>query len=382
MKKRIILLGATGSIGSQTLEVLRQHPDVFELVGVSCGHQEDRLKEIVREFPSVKAVSLTEANQDWGIPVYTGEDHMKQLLQNTEYDLLVNAAVGFRGLEPTLTALEAGKDVALANKESLVAGGPLVKKVLARTKTKLYPIDSEHSAIWQCLQGNDAKNVRRLIITASGGSFRDRSRQELTDVTPAQALKHPNWNMGKRITIDSATMVNKGFEVMEAHYLFDVPFDRIDTVLHPESIVHSMVEYRDHAVMAQLGSADMKIPIQYALFHPDRPVLVEEKPLNMADTLDLHFRRMDFERFPILKTAYETGARGGNGGAVFNGADEEAVSQFLNGSIGFLQIEDAIRYALERVPFIADPDFAQLKESDRLAREAVKSGIACSFQVE
>lgn len=382
MKKRIILLGATGSIGTQTLEVLRQHPGVFELVGVSCGHQEDKLKEIVKEFPSVKAVSLPAYSQDWDIPVYTGEDHMKQLLTHTEYDLLVNAAVGFRGLEPTLTALKAGRDVALANKESLVAGGPLLKKTMAETGARLFPIDSEHSAIWQCLQGNDERDVRRLVITASGGSFRDKRRDELADVTPAQALKHPNWNMGKRITIDSATMVNKGFEVIEAHYLFDVPFERISTVLHPESIVHSMVEYKDNAVMAQLGSADMKVPIQYALFHPARPDLAEEKPLDMTQTLDLHFKQMDLERFPILKTAYEAGAKGGNAGAVFNGADEEAVGLFLEEKIGFLQIEDAIRYALEVVPFMDDPDLKGLKESDRLAREAVKGGIASRFRVE
>ncbi len=382
-KRRVLLLGATGSIGRQTLDVLKRHPDEFELAGISAGHNEEALHEIAGEFDGIQAASVLEGNESrWTVPLFTGPDHVQKLMDAVDYDILVNAVVGFAGLAPTLRALETGHDVALANKESLVAGGQLVKKALAASGKKLYPIDSEHSAIWQCLQGSRQKDVNRLIITASGGSFRDRTRQSLENATPQEALKHPNWAMGRRITIDSATMVNKGFEVIEAHYLFDIPFDRIETVLHPQSIVHSMVEFQDGAVMAQLGSADMRLPIQYALMGPDRPRLEEENRLDMTRTMTLEFREMDFDRFPILKTAYEAGRQGGSAGAVFNGADEEAVALFLAGKIPFLKIEDAIRYALKTVPFVADPDYGQLQECDRLAREAVRYGVSQDFRVE
>lgn len=372
--KRILLLGATGSIGTQTIDVVRQHPDQFELVGVTAGRQTDKLAEIVKEFPSIQTVG---ADQKDDIVfeaenVFYGSDAMVQCIENCEFDLLVNAVVGFRGLKPTLAALEKNIDVALANKESLVAGGMLVRKMLKKTGRKLYPIDSEHSAIFQCLQGNDKKDVKRLIITASGGSFRDKARSELTDVTVEQTLNHPNWSMGKRITVDSATMVNKGFEVIEAHYLFEMPFDQIDVVLHRESYVHSMVEYNDNAVIAQIGSADMRLPIQYALCYPDRPVLHEDKPLDLTQTLTMHFQKMDFERYPILKTAYEIGRKEGNLGAVFNGADEQAVELFLQEKISFLQIEESILYALDNIPYIADPTYEELENSDLTARKLVR----------
>lgn len=295
------------------------------------------------------------------------------MIQNLDYDLLVNAVVGFRGLKPTLESLNKGIDVALANKESLVAGGVLVREALKRTNTKLYPIDSEHSAIFQCLQGNRKEDIKRLIITASGGSFRDKSRDELTHVTVEQTLNHPNWSMGKRITVDSATMVNKGFEVIEAHYLFDLPYDQIDVVLHKQSIVHSMVEYNDNAIMAQLGSADMRLPIQYALMYPDRLCLKEDKPLDMTKTLQLDFKEMDFVRYPMLKLAYEIGRKEGNLGAVFNGADEQAVELFLEKKISFLSIEEAIQYAINTVEYIATPSLEQLENSDKMARKAVLS---------
>ena len=297
---------------------------------------------------------------------------MVKCIENCDFDLLVNAVVGFRGLKPTLAALEKNIDVALANKESLVAGGMLVRKMLEKTGRKLYPIDSEHSAIFQCLQGNDKKDVKRLIITASGGSFRDKKRSELTDVTVEQTLNHPNWSMGKRITVDSATMVNKGFEVIEAHYLFEMPFDQIDVVLHRESYVHSMVEYNDNAVIAQIGSADMRLPIQYALCYPERPVLKEDKPLDLTETLTMHFQKMDYDRYPILRTAYEIGRKEGNLGAVFNGADEQAVELFLKEKISFLQIEESILYALDNIPYIEDPTYDQLEESDLMARKLVR----------
>ncbi len=376
MKKRILLLGATGSIGLQTINVIDQHSDLFELVGIAAGHKAKELKQILDTHNTIQAVGISDvlkAEIFDSIKVYSGEDAMCKMIQNLDYDLLVNAVVGFRGLKPTLESLNKGIDVALANKESLVAGGVLVREALKRTNTKLYPIDSEHSAIFQCLQGNRKEDIKRLIITASGGSFRDKSRDELTHVTVEQTLNHPNWSMGKRITVDSATMVNKGFEVIEAHYLFDLPYDQIDVVLHKQSIVHSMVEYNDNAIMAQLGSADMRLPIQYALMYPDRLCLKEDKPLDMTKTLQLDFKEMDFVRYPMLKLAYEIGRKEGNLGAVFNGADEQAVELFLEKKISFLSIEEAIQYAINTVEYIATPSLEQLENSDKMARKAVLS---------
>lgn len=370
-KKKILLLGATGSIGSQTLDVLLQHPDDFELTAISAGHNKEELERIVSQFPSVKYVGLSSLDQDEdrdGVKWYGTDDQMARLASEADYDLMINAVVGFRGLKPTLAALKRNKDLALANKESLVCGGELVNQALETYTGTLTPIDSEHSAIFQCLQGNDPRQVRRLIITASGGSLRDLSRDELADITPARALKHPSWNMGARITIDSATMVNKGFEVIEAHYLFGMPYEQIDTVLHPQSIVHSMVEYDDHAIIAQLGSADMRLPIQYALYAPDRPALREDHPLDMTQTLDLNFKAMDHERFPMLQCAIEAGKRKGNAGCILNAADEQAVSLFLEGKISFLQIEELIQKALETIEFIPNPDYRDLEQTDRTTR--------------
>lgn len=376
MKKRILLLGATGSIGLQTIDVIDQHSDLFELVGIAAGHKAKELKQILDTYNTIQAVGISDVSKAEifdSIKVYSGEDAMCKMIQDLDYDLLVNAVVGFRGLKPTLESLNKGIDVALANKESLVAGGMLVREALKRTNTKLYPIDSEHSAIFQCLQGNRKEDIKRLIITASGGSFRDKSRDELTHVTVEQTLNHPNWSMGKRITVDSATMVNKGFEVIEAHYLFDLPYDQIDVVLHKQSIVHSMVEYNDNAIMAQLGSADMRLPIQYALMYPNRLCLKEDKPLDMTKTLQLDFKEMDFVRYPMLKLAYEIGRKEGNLGAVFNGADEQAVELFLEKKISFLSIEEAIQYAINTVEYIATPSLEQLENSDKMARKAVLS---------
>ncbi|MCI9041556.1 1-deoxy-D-xylulose-5-phosphate reductoisomerase [Dubosiella newyorkensis] len=372
--KRILLLGATGSIGTQTIDVIDQHPERFELVGVSAGHQEQKLKEIVDSHPSIQCVGLAKKPEiDFGdVQLFYGEGAMENCIKETEYDLLVNATVGFRGLKPTLASIEKGKDVALANKESLVAGGELVNEALERNGVRLYPIDSEHSAIFQCLQGNSTKEVKRLIITASGGSFRDKNREELKEVSVQEALAHPNWAMGQRITIDSATMVNKAFEVIEAHYLFNVPKEKIGVVLHKQSIVHSMVEYDDHAIMAQLGSADMRLPIQYALTYPERLPLHEKHPLDMLLSRTLDFKAMDEERYPMIKIAYEVIEKKGNLGAIFNGADEEAVQLFLSGKISFLQIEESIVQALLNSAYIEHPTYEQLAKSDQEAREFVK----------
>lgn len=382
---RILLLGATGSIGRQTMDVIRQHPDQFVLSAVSAGHDLKGLQAIADQFSSIHMAGLSalskEEAADLSSPSVTwigGSDQMSELARRADYDVLVNAVVGFRGLKPTLAAIERGKDIALANKESLVCGGELVREALSRSSSRLTPIDSEHSAIFQCLQGNDPEDVARLIITASGGSLRDLSRDQLADITPKQALKHPSWSMGARITIDSATMVNKGFEVIEAHYLFDLPYERISTVLHPQSIVHSMVEYRDHAVIAQLGSADMRLPIQYALSAPQRMALQEERPLDMSRTLSLDFRQMDEERYPMLPKAIEAGRRKGNAGCILNAADEQAVELFLNGTISFLQIEEAIEKALETIEWIEHPDYDDLEQTDRKTREFVRSLYAPS----
>ncbi len=377
--KKVLLLGATGSIGRQTLDILKQHPETFTLVGISAGHQEQALEQIVEDFPSVEWVGLSSLSSSQAAQKQTpsvhwigGEDQMTQLVQQADYDLLVNAVVGFRGLKPTLEAIKRNKPIALANKESLVCGGELVKQALETSTSTIAPIDSEHSAIWQCLQGNKKKDVNRLIITASGGSLRDLPREALDTITPQQALKHPSWSMGQRITIDSATMVNKGFEVIEAHYLFDLPYEQIATVLHPQSIVHSLVEYKDHACIAQLGSADMRLPIQYALYGPDRPYFEEKNSLDMTKAMTLTFLEMDEKRYPILKTAYEVGEKKGNAGCIFNAADEKAVELFLKGRISFLAIERLILKALESIPWIENPSYDDLEATDIQTRRFVE----------
>lgn len=373
IKRKILLLGATGSIGQQTIDVLHQHEQDFELVGISAGHDLEGLKQIIKQFNTIQFVGCSNQEDGTleGIPLFGGQDQMVRLVESCDYDVLVNAVVGFRGLEPTLRAIQTNHDVALANKESLVCGGELVKEALANSTSQIYPIDSEHSAIYQCLQGNRIEQVRHLYITASGGSLRDLTREQLADITPARALKHPSWNMGARITIDSSTMVNKGFEVIEAHYLFDLPYEKIIPILHPQSIIHSMVEYEDHAIIAQMGSADMRLPIQYALYSPERPVLNEDHPLDFSKMFSLDFKAMDYDRFKMLNVCIEAGKKKGNAGCILNGADEQAVELFLKEKITFLEIEEAILYALEHVEWIEHPTFEQLRQTDLLARQAV-----------
>lgn len=375
--KKLILLGASGSIGDQTIDVVRNHRDEFSIIGLSVGYNIEKLEKLISEIKPLyvsiadKTKLNTLENKYANITFFCGEDGLKQLASLEDYDILVNAVVGFRGLVPTLTAIEHGKDVALANKESLVAGGPLVKEALLKHGSKLYPIDSEHSAIFQCLQGAQHQEIDKLIITASGGSFRDKSREELVHVTVEQALHHPNWAMGGRITIDSATMMNKGFEVIEAYYLFNIAFEDIDVIIHRESIIHSMVQFKDNAIIAQLGPTDMRIPIQYAISYPNRFVMHDMLPFNFMDYPAFHFEKMDEERYPLLALAYEVGAKGGNAGAVMNGADEAAVALFLQGSISFLDIETYVIGAVEEIPFIEHPTLKDLIKSDELARAYV-----------
>ncbi len=354
--KKLVLLGASGSIGIQTIDVVLQHPEQFEIVALSVGRNIEALHRILKQIPVKKVCvqqkeELNSLQKDYpDIAFVSGDEGLVALSEADDYDVLVNALVGFVGFMPTLRAIESGHDVALANKETLVVGGKLIKEALKKYNRSLFPIDSEHSAIFQCMQGNRHEAVNRLLITASGGSFRNLERKDLTDVTVEQALAHPNWAMGAKITIDSADMMNKGFEVTEAHWLFDIDYDRIDVVMHEESVVHSMVEFVDHSVVAQLGSADMRLPIQYALSWPERLPL-EEKHFDLTEIGTLHFKKPDMERFPLLALAYEAGKKGGNLDAVMNAANEVANLAFREGRIPFLMIEEIVIGAVHSVAF-------------------------------
>ena len=375
--KRIVLLGATGSIGRQTLDVLSKHPDEFSLVGICAGHNAKELKKIAEAFPSVEAIGLFENKE--GITfscdhVFYGEDNMVQCLQHCDYDLLVNAVVGFRGLKPTLESLRQGKDVALANKESLVAGGVLVKKMLERTNTKLYPIDSEHSAIFQSMAGRDKSELRRILLTGSGGPFRGWTPEQTKDVTPERAVRHPNWSMGAKISIDSATMMNKGLEFIEAMHLFAVTPEQIRVVIHPESAIHSMVELLDGTVIAQLGVPDMGLPIQYALTYPERRESAA-KPMDFAALGSMHFEDPDLDKLPCLRLAMECARARGTAPCVLSAANEIAVGAFLGHRIGYNDIYRVVASAVERAAFIAQPTLEEILASDAQARELVRREI-------
>ena len=380
--KRLVLLGASGSIGMQTIDVVLQHPEDFSVTALGVGRNISRLKEILSMI-DVKLVSV-QREEDAAemrkfrpdIEFVSGEEGMNQLAALENYDLLVNALVGFAGFMPTLTAIEHHHDVALANKETLVCGGKLIYEALHKYGTKLYPIDSEHSAIFQCLQGSEHKEIKRLIITASGGSFRNKSRDELHDVTVEQALAHPNWSMGAKITIDSADMMNKGFEVTEAHWLFDIDYDHIDVLMHPESVIHSMVEFVDHSTLAQLGAPDMRLPIQFAITYPRRFDLRQDHPLDLAETGTLHFSNPDYERFPLLALAYEAGKKGGNLSAVMNAANESANLAFREGRIPFLMIEDIVTGAVHEAEFKELNTVQDLIEADAWGRAYADKKIA------
>ncbi len=374
--KRLILLGASGSIGKQTIEIIKEHSDEIELVGVSVGKNVEFLKELLSEFKSIKYAYSIEENFELEklfpqIIFYCGNNGLEELVKVNDYDLLENALVGFVGFKPTLAAINNKKDVALANKETLVAGGKLVYNALKENNVNLYPIDSEHVAIWQCLQGHSKEDIKDLIITGSGGSFRDLNRAQLKDVTLEQALNHPVWNMGSKITIDSATMMNKGFEIIEAHYLFNIPYEKINVILHKESIVHSMVEYNDGSIIAQMGCPDMKLMIKYALLYPRH---LEDKLVNYLDLgkiVSLNFKEMDYSRYPLVKLAKEIGSYGGNFGAILIGANDEAVELFLNKRISFIEIEEYIFKTLKNAHFVREPNVEQIIDSYKWAKEYV-----------
>ncbi|WP_028392820.1 1-deoxy-D-xylulose-5-phosphate reductoisomerase [Bacillus cihuensis] len=379
--KYISLLGASGSIGQQTADVVRQHPDQFEIVAFSVGKNVELARKYISEFqPSLVCVQAKEDAQTLqleytgtGIHFTYGDEGLIETAVFEKADILVNAVIGSVGLFPTLQAIKAKKDIALANKETLVTAGHLVMEEARKAGVNLLPVDSEHSAIFQALQGEKEKNIERLIITASGGSFRDRSRAELIGVTVDEALNHPNWAMGAKITIDSASMMNKGLEVIEAHWLFNLPYEKIEVVLHKESIIHSMVEFHDSSVIAQLGTPDMRVPIQYALTYPDRLPLSTSHRLNLAEIGMLHFAEMDFNRFPCLQFAYEAGKIGGTMPTVLNAANEVAVAEFLKGKIAFLEIETYIEQALNRHTPIDNPDLTTIQEVDASTRKFIQT---------
>lgn len=383
MLKYISILGASGSIGQQTLDVMRAHPDKFRLAAASVGKNVEAARKLIAEFsPVLVAVTDRDAYEvlrreySGRTAVVYGEEGLVEAAACPQADVVVTAVVGSVGLVPTLKAIEAGKTIALANKETLVVAGHLVTAAAKKRGVPLLPVDSEHSAIFQCLQGEKREHVQKLILTASGGSFRDRTREELAHVTVEEALRHPNWSMGAKITIDSATMMNKGFEVIEAHWLFGLPYEQIDVVLHRESVIHSLVEFRDTSVLAQLGTPDMRIPIQYALAYPERLPLAAARPLDLAALGALHFAPVDFDRYRCLRLAYEAGKRGGSLPTVLNAANEEAVAAFLAGRIPFLAIEEWIERALERHQPVDDPQLEEIREIDADVRAYVRSLLA------
>ena len=382
MKQRLSILGSTGSIGVQTLDIVAENPDLFEVTSLAAGSNWELLARQAIRFDvdcvviadQTKYEPLRQALASYPIKVFTGSESLTQIVRSSEVDVVVNALVGYAGLHPTVAAIKAGKKIALANKETLVVGGDLVMRLAAERRVPILPIDSEHSAIFQCLAGEHSP-IRRLIVTCSGGALRDVPKEQLCDVTPEQALKHPQWSMGAKITIDSATLVNKGFEVIEAHWLFGVDADRISVLIHPQSIVHSMVEFDDGAIKAQLGTPDMHMPISYALMYPRRA----SRPAEQFDFLanpTLTFAEPDREKYPALDIAYDCMRRGGTAACVMNGSNEVAVAAFLAGKCRFTDITASIEYALEKATFVAEPTLADYEasneESRRLAAEYLK----------
>ncbi|HQW05648.1 MAG TPA: 1-deoxy-D-xylulose-5-phosphate reductoisomerase [Flavobacteriales bacterium] len=373
--KKVAILGSTGSIGTQALDVIREQSAHFQVELLSCGNNVDLLVKQALEFkPNAVVIGDTtklEQTKDilfpQGIKVFAGADALEQAVQMEGIELVLTALVGYAGLRPTMAAIEAGKHIALANKETLVVAGELVTKAARAKGVNLYPVDSEHSAIFQCLAGEWQNPIEKIVLTASGGPFRGWTREELAKATKAQALKHPNWNMGAKITIDSASMMNKGLEAIEAKWLFELRPDQIEIIVHPQSIIHSIVQFRDGSMKSQLGLPDMKLPIQYAMAYPDR--LPTNWPrFDFAKCTAFTFERPDLGAFRNLALAMEAMDRGGNAPCVLNAANEVAVDLFLSDRIGFLEMSDLIAHTMEAVPFIPEPELADLEASDAEAR--------------
>ncbi len=377
--KRLVILGSTGSIGTQTLDIVRENRDALSVTAVAAGHNVDMLEAQIREFRPETAVLYDEAAAeelkkrvcDTDCRVLSGMDGLIEAASIQAADTVVGAMVGMIGIRPTIAAIEAGHDIALANKETLVCAGHVIMPLAAKNNVKILPVDSEHSAIFQSLRAGSHDEIEKILLTASGGPFRGRKREELADMTAAEALKHPNWDMGPKVTIDSSTLVNKGLEIMEAHWLFDVPVDDIEVYVHPQSIIHSAVQYRDGAVIAQLGVPDMHIPIQYALFYPSRPSL-GGKRLDLFETGALTFEKPDTDTFRGLALAMDAARRGGNMPTVFNAANEAAVRKFLKDEIRFPEIYDIIEDAMSKIRYSADPSIEEVFITEKETLEYIR----------
>ncbi|MFR3553623.1 MAG: 1-deoxy-D-xylulose-5-phosphate reductoisomerase [Parabacteroides distasonis] len=376
MKKRqLAILGSTGSIGTQALEVVSEHSDLFEVYALTANNQVDLLINQARKYmPEVVVIAnerkypeLKEALEDLPIKVWAGADAIAQMVQSEPIDMVLTAMVGYSGLRPTISAIKAGKAIALANKETLVVAGELIMKLAAEHKVPILPVDSEHSAIFQCLTGVYDNSIEKILLTASGGPFRRKTLEELATVTKAQALRHPNWTMGAKITIDSASMMNKGFEMIEAKWLFDVTPDQVQVVVHPQSVIHSMVQFEDGAVIAQLGIPDMKLPIAYAFSFPTRMRSMAPR-LDFNQYSTLTFEEPDMERFRNLAFAFEAARQGGNMPCILNAANEVVVAAFLQDRIGFLQMSDVIERTMRKASFIVNPSYEDYVATDTEAR--------------
>ena len=382
-KRRIAILGSTGSIGRQALDVISQHRDLFEVELLTANNSSDLLIRQAIEFNAnavvicneSKYAEVSEALEPHYIKVFAGMKSVCDLVSGDNIDIVLTSMVGFSGLESTISAVKAGKTIALANKETLVAAGQLVMDLAAKHRARILPVDSEHSAIFQCLMGSAGAEIEKIHLTASGGPFRTWNREDIAAATPAQALKHPNWSMGSKITIDSATMMNKGLEIIEARWLFGTPGDKINVVVHPESIIHSMVEYADGSVIAQMGHPDMREAIQFAFSYPYRLPL-DNRKLNFAELGSMSFFAPDFEKFPGLRLAYKALEKGGNIACIMNAANEAAVAAYLKERIGFYEITDIVERCMDDGPFIASPDmddiFRTNDETLKMAEDLMK----------
>lgn len=379
--KRIAILGSTGSIGTQTLEIVRSNPDL-QVVALAAGASVDKMEEQIREFHPLiagmwseeAAADLRARVADTETKVVVGMDGLLEIATMPQSQVLVTAIVGMIGIRPTIAAIEAGKDIALANKETLVAAGHIIMPLAKKCNVSILPVDSEHSAIFQSMNGEPKNRISKILLTASGGPFRGKSREELATMKVEDALKHPNWAMGRKITIDSSTLVNKGLEVMEAKWLFDVDLDRIQVVVHPQSIIHSMVEYVDGGIIAQLGTPDMKLPIQYALFYPDRRPM-EGKRVDFFDLAQITFEKPDTETFRGLALAYEAAGVGGSMPTVYNAANEKAVELFLNRKIAYLQIPELIEESMKQHRVIANPTVDEILATEQQVYEFISGKV-------
>ena len=388
--KKISILGSTGSIGTQTLDIVTDHPDKFQVVGLATGNNIQLLSEQIRQFrPQIVAINNESqledlksliSDLDYTPIILAGKEGVIEVARYGDSESVVTGIVGCAGLLPTIAAITAGKDIALANKETLIAGGPVVLPLVAKHRVKLLPADSEHSAIFQCLQGVPPGGLKKIILTASGGAFRDLPVEKLPQVTVADALKHPNWSMGRKITIDSATLMNKGLEVIEAHYLFGVDYNAIDIVIHPQSIIHSLIELQDTSVLAQLGWPDMRLPLLYALSWPER-IYTDWEPLNLVKAGSLTFKEPDHQKYPCMGLAYAAGRAGGAMPAVLNAANEQAVALFLEEKISFLDIPRVIEKVCDRFTIhnSSTPSLDDILAADNWARQEVSNCLIANL---